>query len=259
MLFENERQWMGAHAYAIRLAVWAIVVVALLGAFAWQRVRYERLEDRHRELAMRSVNDAAAADSSRSVALSARDSLRLLGDSIQAVTRLTMQLRQESDALERALGQASRRARVGVRVRVDTLRVSTIAAVSIDSADVRRATFRVDSTPWRATADVALPARGPGTLALRVALEPAHLSLRSTCGPRNADGVRPASVVVTGPRWLELVVERTEQAPEVCNPPAPARRRWLGAPAIVAGYGYTATAAGVRPGAFVGIGARFGF
>lgn len=249
---------MTARSYVVRLGIAVAVVLALAGAFAWQRLQYERLQDRFQAIALRSANEVAALDSTRAVALSQAERIQLLGDSLSAVTRLTVQLRGESDVLDHALKQ-ERVANQVLVARVRELEVEgapSDAPVAVDSEDVRRARFQVDQAPYHATAAVALPAPpAAGTIDLRVRLDAARLTVRSGCLARNADGVRPARVSIVAPEWLAVVVEKSEQDPEVCNPP-PERVRvpWLGGPELVAGLGRTWGSEGAGWGGFAGIG-----
>jgi hypothetical protein len=256
-MFEREREWIHVNDYLVRLALWAVVALALAGAFAWQRVKYSRLEAQHRALAMRALNAEAERDTTARVPFAVRDSIRLLGDSLAAVTRLTMQLRGESDLLDRTLKQ-ERVANQELTARVRELRIAqapSTGPVAVDSSGVRRASFRVDSTPYHVTADVALPAPpARGSIDLRVRFDSARLTVRSGCLPKNADGVRAARVSLLGPAWLSMVVDRSEQDPEVCNATERVRVPWLGGPEIVGGAGRVFSSSGSTWGAFVGLG-----
>src|SRR4051812_36646035 len=102
---QAERVWMSAHRFASWLIVWLVSLSLIAAAFTWQRMKYERLLEAHHALALRAANDSAALDTTRRVALSRRDSIAILGDSLQAVTRLTVQTAGERDRLDAALHQ----------------------------------------------------------------------------------------------------------------------------------------------------------
>lgn len=257
---EPEREWIHANEYTTKLILFGVIVLALIGAFAWQRMKLERLQGQYHALALKAVNDSAALDTTRRLALSRADSLRILGDSLAAVTHLTVQVAQHADALDKALGQ--------IRTSTNKL-VATVAALNItggkstapvvtDAGGTRTATFAIDSTPYHGHADVALPAIGAGTIGLHLALDPAPLDVVTGCAKPNAQGIRAASVTVLGPKWLNVGISSSQQSPDVCNAVTPAGRGWIGFGDIVYGIGYVGNAHGMGPGAFVGIGGRIG-
>ncbi len=198
-----------------RLALVAIVLLA--AAIAVQTCRLGRAEARAQVAVLARDSAEAAADSTRSASAKVQ---AVLGAELAAVQRRTIQQRQRADSLDQALG-LERRARVRVELRADSLQAVATAAVTADPADsVRRARFEVREPPYTATADVALP-RPPATgqLSLRVGLDPAPLELRIGCGPARG-GIRPATVIAVGPRWLSLELTSVEQDPAVCQAPA---------------------------------------
>lgn len=201
----------------IALAAVAIAAVAIACLFGW----IGHLNGANHALALRAYNDSAALDTSRALALSRKDSLRILGDSLGGATRLAVQRTQERDALDEALGQ-ERRATVALRVTIAALEASavpSIAPVVTDTATgERRAVFHVERDPFTVDAAVRLPAAGPGILdTLGVRLKPARLGVRIGCEPKNADGIRPARVTATGPTWLSISIDHAEQDDDVCQ------------------------------------------
>lgn len=221
-------------------AVAGLVLVVL----AWQAWQLRRARNSQRDTALVADTLRAALDTSRRVG-------GKLGDSLGAVTRLVVQLRQESDALDRQLGtERTAKAQLVVKVRELVTTVRSTDTVYTDTAGSRRAHFDVRQTPYTVAADVTLPA-GPastGQLALRVAVDSATIALRLGCTTARAAGVRSAVATATGPAWLPLAVGRVEQSPDVCNPkPATvAALSWWRRcfPTVGAGYGVVLAADG---------------
>lgn len=200
-----------------------IVATVLLVATMFLGWRLDRALGRERRAGLTADSLAAALDSSRLVALSRADSIRILGDSMTAVGRRVFQVGQKNDALDRAQGlDRVAIARLEAVVRDLAVRVGSTAPVSTDSMNTRSATFVIDSTPYRGTVDVALPQAGQGTIDLRIRVDTARLSLRLGCGAKGEGGIRSASATLTGPPWLGMALGRVEQSAEVCNP-TPAR------------------------------------
>ena len=232
------------------LGALTLVLVGTVAMLQRDRLAVRR---RYAAAALRADSLEAAADTTRAVAL------RTLGDSQRAWQRRAVQRPQPSDALDREL-RLQRVALTELHAEVRGLRAELASrdTVGEDSLGVRRATFAVDSTPYRGSVNVALPASGGrGSLRLDLRIDPAPIGLRVGCGPANADGIRPAAVTATGPRWLSVTLDRVEQEPGLCRSPAlePARRRWFDRVGIWAGYGATATPGGeVRHGVQIGAG-----
>jgi hypothetical protein len=238
------------------LVIVGAVMLALLGALWWQHHKVTALQEDYRTLALKAVNDSAALDTTRRLALSRKDSLAILGDSLAAVTHLSVQVTDKADALDRALKQ-ERTATQKLTAQVKALHTTSTATVET-TGDVRRASFAIDSTPYHGTAAVALPATGTGSLDLRLHVDRAELDVVLGCAAPNAQGIRPASVSVVGPRWLDVGVTSSRQSPEICNAVKPASRRWYGAPDLVFGFGRILGQSGSSWGAFVGVGGRIG-
>lgn len=189
--------------------------------------RLSASQSRERRAGLSADSLAAALDSSRAIVLSARDSARILGDSIGAVSRRAFQVAQRNDALDRAQGlDRAAIAELRTMIRDLSVKVGSVAPVTVDSQGTRRATFVVDSTPYHARAEVALPAAGAGSIDLRIRLDTARLGLRLGCGAKSETGIRSAEATLTGPSWLGMELGRVEQAVEVCNP-TPAKRSLL--------------------------------
>lgn len=229
----------------MRTAWAAIVVAAVVGALAWggwsvHALRVER--ERGRAAALRADSAEAARDSSREVVVSER--LRgLVGDSAAVHERRVLQVRQEADSLDRALGR-ERAARYRVEAEVAALRAVAAAPVSVDAADsVREGRFIVRQAPYHVEASVVLPRPpAPGRMDMVVRVDSATFEARVGCGAEGVGGVRPATLALVGPAWVRARIVRVEQEPRVCSPPAPLRvegvlTRWLERIRLGVGYG----------------------
>lgn len=240
-------------------AACAALVVGLGVALA---VLVHQRNDARAEYARASLdvsNARAAADTTRVVVV---DSLT------RVVERLAVQRVQTPDAVDRRVGRE--------RVALDSLQavVRALRAIAPSSGDVvtvtnttgdtvRRGVFDVRDPPYTARAVVELPPRGRGSIDLSVTLDTIPLTIRPSCGPADANGIRPAAVSVAAPAWVSVGLVRVEQSPDLCRSPALERAADVDAArrdrrlrlALVAGYGYT-IAPGV-PGelrGFVGLG-----
>jgi len=219
--------------YGYVIGVVVLVLAVSLGAQTW---RLHREQDAHASAALAATNAIASADTTRLVY---HDSVTRL------VARLTVQQPQIPDALDRELKQ-TRIALQELRATVTALSVTTKSTGNVvaDANDsVRHAAFDIRREPYTAHADVALPRSGPGTLDLRVALDSARITVRPGCSDPDAHGIRSATVGVSSPPWLSIVVTKSEQDAGLCRSPAIERtatnqdgRLRL---AVVAGYGYT--------------------
>lgn len=220
-------------------------------------------------LALKIYNDSAALDTSRNLALSRKDSLRILGDSLAGVTKLALQQTQKSDALDKALGE-SRKVLVSMTLTIDSLRavhVVSVAPVSIDTSNgqnIRRAMFHVERPIFTADLAVSLPAAGAGILdSLSVNVKPVKVGLRIGCQDKNANGIRPARVTAVGNKQVSIFIDHAEQDADVCQDHAGQRTSWLGVflPSFAAGVGLGANpipmirgkAGEIQPSIWVGI------
>lgn len=147
---------------------------------------------------------------------------RVYGDSMQAVERRFVQVAPRIDALDRALHRLTA-ANATLSAEIIALRTTVLGTVSVDSVDVRSASFTVDTTPYHGTATVKLPPTGAGSLDLRLSLDPIPLGARVQCG-EPVSGYRPATLLVAAPQWATVRIDSVRSAPGVCNPERP--RRW---------------------------------
>lgn len=203
----------------------AIMFAALMGV----GIMLERERKKVARATIEKLNVEARLDSTTAVSAKVE---KLLGDSLVGVTRLALQIEQQRDKLDRALG-AERSAIAGIRVEIRALRaaLTSIDTVVESPEGSRSATFGVDSTPFRGSIDVTLP-RPParGSLRLGLSVDPAPISLRLGCLPaRSGDnGIRRASAALFTPPWLTATIDSVSQEPEICNRAAGRQpsRRW---------------------------------
>lgn len=213
----------------MKAASWLALCGVLGAVIGWQGCQINRLGAEFVGATLARDSALAAADSTRAVSARAA---RLLGDSLRAVERRVIQVRQERDAFDRAL-RRERLALGTIRVTLDSFRTTASAPVSTPLPDttVRVATFEVDSTAYHLTARAELPpAPRAGTLHATVRLQPVPVELRLGCGAA-VRGIRPAFVTATVPPWARVELGPFTQDPELCRSPAlqvPTRRgRWL--------------------------------
>lgn len=198
----------------IVFAILAAAVVVLL--FMLRHARGEL-----RDVGLRADSLEAVADTNRRHVLSAKDSAKLLGDSLIIVQRRVVQVAAERDAFDRAL-RLERIAKGNLVTEVARLRAGNITSTrpTTDSAGVRSATFDIRRPPYTVFLGVSLPpAPSPGRVdTLDVAIDRIPITIREGCGERNAQGIRAATWTITSPPWATVHIERVEQDPELCNP-----------------------------------------
>jgi hypothetical protein len=148
----------------------------------------------------------------------AADTTRLVyADSVRLFERRAIQQDQRADALDRDLGR-ERRARVALVAQVESLQ-TTATTTPTYRADTATANFIVTSPPYHAKVDVVVPPPPtPATLELAITLDPAPVEVRLGCGPAS-NGLRPATVLVAPPSWLDIDLTLVEQDPDVCQSP----------------------------------------
>lgn len=225
----------------IPIAGW--VIIALLAALGAQSFRLHRSQEQKRKAGIELENAKARVDTLKTIEhLSAKDSSALgLGDSMQVLTQLVVQGRQQRDALDRTLHQ-ERAAKLDLTVKIAELRrdsLKSVGNVVVDANDVRSARFSLYQAPFTLAAIARLPAVGQGRLdSLSIRTDTARLSVRLGCGPANVAGVRSAQMAIVASDWLKISAPAIEQAPEVCgNGPKssqPGAPWWK--PSVVAGY-----------------------
>lgn len=235
----------GAIALLRRVPAVVWVIVALVVAIAVLMLQLRSARAEAKAAGLEALNTKARVDTLRIVTgLSAKDSAALkLGDSVQVLTQLVVQTKQQRDAIDRALKQ-ERTANVELRATIAELRTSTSGSgVTIGANDTRSDTFNVRQAPYTISARATLPAAGAGRLDVAVRLDPANVGVRLGCSvDRFVGGVRQANVTLTAPTWLTLSTSSVEQDAGVCETTGQAAtskpRPWW-KPAIVVGYGAT--------------------
>lgn len=223
--------------------IFAGVILALLAVVGISRWQLHRSQAAAEKNALAASNAIAARDVTRAVALSRRDSLRILGDSLHAVEHLGVQQpKLSSSPLDRATNRTSV-ARGSVTVTPGRIVTSAVASSSTDSSDVRSATFHVDSSKARSStrfvADVAVAIPRPPTqasLRLGVTLPPIELEPSLQCGKPDAGGIRPATLAIVAPNGIDVVVRSLELDVHACNPGF-GKPRGIRVPLWVAGAG----------------------
>lgn len=236
-----------ASAIALLRRVPAVVwlFVALVAAIAVLSFKLRSARAEAKAAGLEALNAKARVDTLRIVTgLSAKDSAALkLGDSVQVLTRLVVQGKQQRDALDKALKQ-ERTANVELVATVASLRTSTSGTfVVVGANDTRSDTFNVRQPPYTIAARATLPAAGAGRLDVGVQLDPANIGVRLGCSvDRFVGGVRQANVTLTAPTWLSIASPSVSQDAGVCETTGQAAtskpRPWW-KPTIAVGYGAT--------------------
>lgn len=210
-----------ARSVMLRHPAWvAIFILAMASALTLgveeHRLRQER--ESTASLALAASNLVAERDSTRDVAAMNHSIAAMLGDSLRIVEQRAVQVKQRSDALDRALG-GERRARYALTAAVDSLERLATAAAPAGAA--RHASFALRQPPYTVAAEVEVPdPPDSARMNLRVALDPIPISARVMCSAPDSHGVRSASVVASSPPWATVRLGRLEQAPELCASPA---------------------------------------
>lgn len=196
-----------------------VALCAYIGVLQWRNIILRR--EIH-TVALERNNAIARADTTRIVFIKA------LGDLWRAAERQAVQQHMKRDQIDKELHRESR-LRVQAQVRLDSLlRQADTGSVVRDSADIRMGSFHVDPPPF--TIDITAkfpPPPQPGLWDVAVRVEPIRLNIRAQCSMKDRNGVRVASVLVTGPVWAMkgIVVDSAEQSPEVCMPERPSTKK----------------------------------
>lgn len=200
--------------FSLRDGILGLIIIGLALAFGVTRCQRDRAIDDARGNAFRADSTAAVNDSTRSMSDKTK---KIFGDSLQGVERRALQAEIQRDALDKTLGRVTQ-ALTTVTVALKELKTSGVTSRVVESGDLRTAHFEVDSIPFHATATVSLPpAPAPGRFSLVVKLDSAKIGVRIQCGKANATGIRPATVGVTTPPWLDAQIVNPIFTPDVCN------------------------------------------
>ncbi len=177
-------------------------VVLGLGLVTALYVRGETWRRRAVESALRADSIEAVLDTSRTY----------LSGELALSERRAVQLRILNDSLSKALKRsASSRAVIRITPRV----VDTVLLVEA-ARDTTPATLTTYSEPY--TIGLSLTPAPRDTTRVRIAIrsDAARLVVTNQCGePRN--GVRPATIAITTPRWLPAVIDTAQTQQVVCN------------------------------------------
>lgn len=214
---------------------WTIVLMGVVIIVLAIMVRHGK--DEQTRLALKADSTAAAADTTRAVSWRAR---KVLGDSLAAVERRSIQVQMHADALDQALGRVSAVV-TSLTAVVKTLTVKnkpgTVVTLNPSDTSIRQSTFHVDSTPFHVVADVKLPPPPRvGMIDLSVRLDTLRLRPRLQCG-KPVDNVRPATILVETPKWLPTIVDSSRVDISACNPQLIKKRDWSPWWAIPAAFG----------------------
>lgn len=208
---------------------WVFKLVLVVGALAmtrlaWAEFENSRLRAKLRASELAEANARARGDSTRDVTNELR---QLLGEYKNAVEHLAEQVEIRTDKIDNALGRYSQ-VQARIEVRIGTLETKLKSGPTTETSEgVRHAQFRleqpIDTTdvpPYTIQAEVAVPPPpDSATMQLTVALAPAHFDARVQCARRATDaGVRDATLLVTGPRWIKLTLDSLRADPDVCSP-----------------------------------------
>ena len=160
---------------------WALI--AALAVAGVQTVRLDAARAAGIRAALAVDSAEAVRDTSRLVRFNGEWD-RALADSLRVVQRRALQVRQRSDALDRALG-LERAARAQLETTVESLRATAKAAhVAVEAGDrTRSAEFDVRQEPYTVHAAVALP-EPPGGGATGRGGVARHAQARRACGVR---------------------------------------------------------------------------
>jgi hypothetical protein len=194
---------------------WFFVAMTLIIIFlAWQ---LGRAKDEQVRLAVKADSLQAVADTTRIVSAKAQ---KVLGDSIAGVERRSIQIQMHADALDKSLGRISAVVtNLSATIRTLTVKNNPGTAVTLNGTDTtsRQSTFHVDSTPYHVVADVKLPPPPrPGLIDLAIRIDTIHYSTRLQCG-KPVDNVRPATILVTMPKWLPVTIDSSRVDVSACN------------------------------------------
>lgn len=198
-----------------------VFIGIILLALSIQTLRLREAERRARELGFDKLALVAQRDRSRTVNAKDLAAIRkIYGDSIRAAERLIVQTKQQNSTLGNALGQETKLAADLVLMVKDLNTQLTGTPVTVIAGDVRVDSFTVDSIkPYHVKAVALLPpAPKAGTLNLWIRQDTTRLNIHAGCLPKNADGLRPASLTVVSDSVDFAMIGAVTQDREVCNP-----------------------------------------
>jgi hypothetical protein len=188
----------------MKVSGWILVGIAILCFGLW--VRGNVFRGKAIEGALRGDSLEAAGDSTRRTFL--RD------HALQE--RRIVQHKLERDSLDKRLKRTTGLL-ADVKAQVRPLDTVLVGQVVEDSNNIRTARFQADRPPYHVDLTAVLPPPPQsGSLEGTIRLDPAVFSLRTQCG-QAANGIRPATLLFSGPDWLQFTVVRAQQDPLYCN------------------------------------------
>jgi hypothetical protein len=187
----------------VKVSGWAIVALLAVSGGLWLRGEVWQ---------GRAVANALALDSTQAMADYTRRVYQ--GDHVRQERRI-VQAKLSRDSVDKQLKRTTTLlARLTAQVKpIDTVLVSQVT----EDNNVRQARFQTHTPPYTIEATAVLPPPPQqADLNLRIRLDPARLVMRSQCG-QPVRGIRPATLMITGPQWLTFTVDSAQQEPLFCN------------------------------------------
>lgn len=193
------------------------VLGALAAAIIFLTLEIDHLSHKLRASGLHGDSLAVSLDVTRRV-LVATDHNQL------AFERRAYQSNLEVDALDKQLKEESAaREKLNLTIAGLEATISSTSGVTLDSDGARLAGFHIRQEPYTVDLKVKLPPPpDTGLATVSVTVDTAHVGVRMVCG-KPVDGIRPASTVVTTPKWLNVVVDSAEQNTKVCNDVKPSK------------------------------------
>lgn len=189
----------------------AFVAIGIIGA---QCTANRILQRQHSDLALHADSLEVSLDVTRAV---------LVGVDVNRNfwQRRAYQESMKADGLDKKL-QLESKTRASLALTVDSL-YARLYGVVRDSSGTRLAQFHTYKAPFTVDVGVRLPAPpDTGVADVKVAIDTAYVGVRVGCG-KAKDGVKPASVTVSSPKWLNINVDSATQDVGVCNQPKPTK------------------------------------
>lgn len=192
-----------------------LVILVTVGIIGAQCTANRILQRQHSSLAMHADSLEVSLDVTRAV---------LVGVDVNRNfwQRRAYQESMKADGLDKKLHQESK-VREQLSLTIDSLNTRLYGAISVDSSGARIAQFHTYKAPFTVDIGVRLPAPpDTGVADVKVAVDTAYVGVRVGCG-KAKDGVKPASVTVSSPKWLNVNIDSATQDVGVCNRPKPTK------------------------------------
>lgn len=181
------------------------LLLALVAVVAGLYVRGNVFRGQAARNALRGDSLEAAADTTRRV---------FQNDHVRQERRI-VQAELKRDSLDKQLKRTTALL-ASVTGQVRPLDTVLVAKVTEDSL-IRKARFQADRPPYHVDLTAYLPPPPQnGSLEGSIRLDPAVLQMRTQCG-QPVNGVRPATLMFSGPDWLEFSIHSAQQDPLFCN------------------------------------------